>query len=80
MAKYGANPFLVLNVLYEVESQILNRKSLGKPSYKKSAVFFNIVQKAFDPPPLSFEHYVVNFSEGILTKVCKRLSRQLSAK
>ena len=31
-------------------------KSLGKPSCKKSAVFFNIVQKAFDPPPLLFEH------------------------
>ena len=29
--------------------------SLGKPSFQKSAVFFNIVQKAFDPPPL-FEH------------------------
>ena len=24
---------------------------LGKPSRKKSAVFLNIVQKAFDPPP-----------------------------
>ena len=24
---------------------------LGKPSFQKSAVFFNIVQKAFDPPP-----------------------------
>ena len=24
---------------------------LGKPSFEKSAVFFNIVQKAFDPPP-----------------------------
>ena len=34
---------------------------LGKPSFKKSAVFFNIVQKAFDPPPLLFEHHVVNF-------------------
>jgi len=30
--------------------------------------------------PLSFEHYVVNFSEGILTKVRKRLSQQLSTK
>ena len=29
---------------------------LGKPSFQKSAVFFNIVQKAFDPPPLLFEH------------------------
>ena len=28
------------------------------PSREKSAVFFNIVQKAFDPPaPLSFEHH-----------------------
>ena len=44
------------------------------------AVFFNIVKKAFDPPPPSFEHHVVNFSEGILTKVRKRLSRQLSTK
>ena len=31
-------------------------KSLGKPSCKKSEVFLNIVQKAFDPPPLLFEH------------------------
>ena len=52
----------------------------GKPACKKSAVFFNIVQKAFDPPPHSFEHYVVNFSEGILTKVRKCLSQQLSTK
>ena len=26
------------------------------PSCEKSAVFLNIVQKAFDPPPLLFEH------------------------
>ena len=31
-------------------------KQLGMPSDKKSAVFFNIVQKAFAPPPLLFEH------------------------
>ena len=30
--------------------------NLGKPSIKKSAVFLNIVQKAFGPPPLLFEH------------------------
>ena len=29
---------------------------LGKPSFQKSAVFLNIVQKAFAPPPLLFEH------------------------
>ena len=53
---------------------------LGKPSWEKSAVFLNIVQKAFDPPPPSFEHHVVNFSEGILTKVRKHLSQWLSTK
>jgi len=29
---------------------------LGMPPFQKSAVFLNIVQKAFDPPPLLFEH------------------------
>ena len=63
------------------ESIIADPSHLREASIcKKSAVFFNIVQKAFDPPPHSFEHYVVNFSEGILTKVRKRLSRQLSTK
>ena len=46
----------------------------------KKVQFFNIVQKAFAPPPHSFEHYVVNFSEGLFTKVRNRLSRQLSTK
>ena len=27
------------------------RSALGKPPFQKSAVFLNIVQKAFDPPP-----------------------------
>ena len=39
--------------------------NLGKPSRKKSAVFLNIVQKAFDPLPLSFEHHVVNFLKSV---------------
>ena len=30
---------------------IIDESQLGKPSREKSAVFFNIVQKAFDPPP-----------------------------
>ena len=44
--------------------------------------FFNIVQKAFDkpPPPFRLNIYVVNSSEGILTKVRKRLSHQLFTK
>ena len=44
------------NNLYHIEFQKGLAGSLGKPSFKKSAVFLNIVQKAFDPPPLSFEH------------------------
>ena len=43
--------------------------------------FLNIVQKSCDPPPppLSFEHYVVNFSEGILTKDISRLKHPFYA-
>ena len=37
---------------------------LGMPSFQKSAVFLNIVQKAFDPPPLLFEH-LSYFAGGI---------------
>ena len=36
-------------------SKMTPEVNLGKPSIKKSAVLLNIVQKAFDPPPL-FEH------------------------
>ena len=49
--------------------------TLGKPSWEKSAVFLNIVQKALDPPPLYlnifpilqgvFEHHVVNFLKSV---------------
>ena len=38
--------------------------TLGMPSFQKSAVFLNIVQKAFDPPPLLFEH-LSYFAGGI---------------
>ena len=40
--------------------------SLGKPPFQKSAVFFNIVQKAFDPPPLLFEH-LSYFAGGVFS-------------
>ena len=36
----------------------------GKPSRGKCDVFLNIVQKAFDPPPLLFEH-LSYFAGGI---------------
>ena len=35
----------------EAGFKIKNVVLLGKPTRKKSTVFFNIVQKAFDPPP-----------------------------
>ena len=35
---------------------IIDESQLGKPSREKSAVFLNIVQKAFDPSPPLFEH------------------------
>ena len=57
------------------------QKCLGKPSWEKSAVFFNIVEKAFDPPPpISLNIMWWIFFEGILTKVRKRLLQQLSTK
>ena len=36
--------------------------------------FFNLVQKAVDPSPPRFEHYVANFFDGFLKKrvnVCR---------
>ena len=54
--------------------------SIREASVQEKCSFFNIVQKPLIPTPLSFEHYVVNFSEGILTKVRNRLSQRLSTK
>ena len=39
---------------------------LGKPSRGKSEVFLNIVQKAFAPPPLLFEH-LSYFAGGVFS-------------
>ena len=55
---------------------------LGVATSTRSAVFLNIVQKAFDPPPLRFEHYVVIFFDGFLKKrvnVCRNKIRQNNA-
>ena len=40
--------------------------ALGKPSFQKSAVFFNIVQKAFDPP--SFYLNICPILQGVFFK------------
>ena len=50
------------NMLLQIE--IIMLINLGMPSFQKSAVFLNIVQKAFDPPPLLFEH-LSYFAGGI---------------
>ena len=52
----------------------------GSHRIRKVQFFLTLFKRPLTPPPLSFEHYVVNFSEGILTKVRKCLSRQLSTK
>ena len=44
----GIEEFCIDLQLKPDEFKVLGK---GKPSIKKSAVFFNIVQKAFDPPP-----------------------------
>ena len=46
--------------------ELLESLKLGMPSFKKSAVFLNIVQKAFDPPPLLFEH-LSYFAGGVFS-------------
>ena len=58
----------------------ISASPLGVPTSTRSAVFLNIVQKAFDPP--RFEHYVANFFDGFLKKrvnVCRDKIRQNNA-
>ena len=50
-----------------------------RPFQEKCSFFLRLFKKPLTPP-LPFDHYVVNFSEGILTEVRKRLSHQLSSK
>ena len=51
-------------MLEKVDCDILRREDL----LNRHCSFFNIVQKAVDPPALRFEHYVANFFEGLLKK------------
>ena len=46
----------IKNGIFRTQSGYSRFKDLGMPPFQKSAVFLNIVQKAFDPPPLLFEH------------------------
>ena len=55
--------------------------SIREAITREKCSFFEHCSKSLWPsPPHSCEHYVVNFSEGILAKVRKHLSRQLSTK
>ena len=62
------------------QSQVVSLMFLREAVMREKCSFFEHCSKGLWPPPLLFEHYVVNFSEGILTKVRKRLSQQLSTK
>ena len=42
-------------------AKLLKTMHVREADMREKCSFFNIVQKAFDPPPLSFEHHVVNF-------------------
>ena len=61
-------------------NQDCNEVSKGSHRFRKVQFFLTLFKRPLPPPPLLFEHYVVNFSEGILTKVRKRVSQQLSTK
>ena len=59
----------------------INKKyhAIREAILREKCSFLTLFKKPLNPPPpLLFEHYVVNFSEGILTKVRKRLLQQLS--
>ena len=59
-----------------LKTKIINYRPLREAiGYQKCSFFFNIVQKAFDPPA-SFWTLCCGFSEGFLTKVRKHLQRQ----
>ena len=57
-----------------------NITTYGSLRVRKVQFFLTLFKKPLTPPPFRLNIYVVNFSEGILTKVRKRLSRQLSTK
>ena len=66
-----------------VSPWMIKGERLGKPSCKKSAVFLNIVQTAFDPSPsLVLNMYVANFFERFSKKwinACRDKIRQNNA-
>ena len=60
---WSSNQFASRGLLkesFKIKVPALKLSILGKPSGKKSAVFFNIVQKAFDPPYACRNNYQQN--------------------
>ena len=50
--------------------------------HNQNCSFLNIVQKAFDPTPLRFEHYIAKFFDGFFkkrVKVCRDIFGQNKA-
>ena len=56
--------------LVQISFDSFQLKNLGKPTVEKSTVFLNIVQKAFDPPPIPplLEH-LSYFAGGVFYSV-----------
>ena len=67
----------VIITYYRVSQKNVNR--IREASLQEKCIFLTLFKKPLTPP-FRLNTYVVNFSEGILTKVRKRLSQQLSTK
>ena len=48
---FSLRPYGYKSWFFSFLSFLIFHLHLGKPTFQKSAVFLNIVQKAFDPPP-----------------------------
>ena len=75
---YNENPTDLLGGVWGMGGS----EALGVPSSTKSVVFFNIVQKAVDPPPLVLNIAEQMFFDGFLKKranVCRDKNRQNNA-
>ena len=53
---------------FRLSTLVFHMGPLGKPTCKKSEVFLNIVQKAFDPPPSPFYLNICPILQGVFFK------------
>ena len=75
-------PLCIWVVSREPLDLLLRHDHEGEPTSARSAVFLNIVQKAFDPPPFVLNIMLQIFFDGFLKKrvnVCRDKIRQNNA-